>query len=118
MLPRWGSATNLPKMSRRFVPSETLSNRTGSGDAAAREGTGRHDWPAVRDYPYWPGGRWPPHTGRMYDWNRLEGPVTNHSLENREESIYRLLDDEDALGSVPMTDGDMAGVDRGQVNNQ
>jgi len=34
----------------------------------------------------------PPTTGRMYDRNRPEGLwATNHSRDNREESIYRLL---------------------------
>ena len=51
-----------------------------------------HDWPAVRDYPCWPGGKGPPRTGRIYDRNRREGPtVTTHSLDHREESIYGLL---------------------------
>ena len=34
----------------------------------------------------------PPTTGRIYDRNRLEELwATNHSCENREESIYGLL---------------------------
>jgi hypothetical protein len=34
----------------------------------------------------------PPTTGRIYDRNRLERLwATNHSLDNREESIYGLL---------------------------
>jgi hypothetical protein len=34
----------------------------------------------------------PPTTGRIYDRNRLEGLwATNHSRDNREESIYGLL---------------------------
>ena len=46
----------------------------------------------MRDYPYWPGGPRPPRTGRIYDRSRHDGPeVTNHSLANREESIYGLL---------------------------
>ena len=51
----------------------------------------RHDWPAVRDYPCWPGGHPPPHTGRIYDRNRLEGQTVRTSLALREESIYGLL---------------------------
>ena len=47
----------------------------------------------MRDYPCWPGGRRPPRTGRIYDRSRLEEHgVTNHPLDNREESIYGLLD--------------------------
>lgn len=35
----------------------------------------------------------PPRTGRIYDRSRLEGDIVrNRSLENREESIYGLLD--------------------------
>jgi len=51
-----------------------------------------HDWPAVRDYPSWPGGSLPPPTGRIYDRTRSDGKaVSDRSLDIREESIYGLL---------------------------
>ena len=39
----------------------------------------------------------PPPTGRIYDRNRPEGPwATTYSRDNREESIYGLLGENDA----------------------